>query len=643
MPKMPNWRGKSRSMVHFGDNRQRKVSSEEGRNMKRNVVAALVLAIALTGTHVSAQESFRDLVGNVKVGTVGGTKEVQAPFIVWGGDVATFHANGGLKTKPGTIFEKQGLNLKLVPGDDFIQQVRDYVSGTSPLLRGTFRMIGMASEVIGSDPRTKGVVLFQLTWSAGDHAVAREHIKTIRDLKGAKVCLQKGGPHEGLLDDLLHDAGLSWKDVTVVWGKDLTGTDKSPATMFRKDKSIDVCFVISPDMLGLTSGLQSVGSGLEGTVKGARVLASTAERSRSIADVYVVRKDFFDANREWCEKFAAGYLKACEEVIDMKKQYESHGSKPFEALLKMAQSIYGKAVLPTIEEDAYGLILDCAYVGHPGNVKFFTDKSNLSGFEVFQKAALDLAQTRGYANVRAGLTPSPIDWNSIGFMSYLTKTDVKKQDRFRAEAVIDEIEALNAGGALDDNTIYEFSINFKANQQEFSAVQYGVEFRKVAELSGKYGNAVIAVRGHSDPTKILLETVQAGMKKGTLKRTGTRGSYTYYLNGEKLDLTATDKLVEAIKSGKFDGAPGSNPRETMQAALNLSRQRAEAVKDAVMEYAKKQGIEMDQSQIQPVGVGVTEPIIPRPASMDEAEKNMRVEFRLIRVKAEVMNASDFDF
>ena len=166
---------------------------------------------------------------------------------------------------------------------------------------------------------------------------------------------------------------------------------------------------------------------------------------------------------------------------------------------------------------------------------------------------------------------------------------------------------------------------------------------KVAELSAKYGNAVVAVRGHSDPTKILLETVRAGLKKGVLKKTGTKGNYTYYLKGKKLDLTATDALAKSVEAGEFDGAPGINPRETMQAALNLSRKRAEAVKVAVLDYAKQRGIEMDQSQIQPVGVGITEPVIPKPASMAEAEKNMRVEFRLIRVKAEVMNESDFDF
>jgi len=596
----------------------------------------------LAASSLAAAETFGDLVGAVPVGAVAAPGTVQVPFIVWGGDVATFHANGGLETKPETLYQKQGLSLKLVPGDNFVQQVRDYLAGKSPLLRGTFHMIGMASEVIGSDPRTKGVVLFQMTWSAGDHAVCRERLKTLKDLRGAKVCLQKGGPHEGLLDDLLRDAGLKWDAVTVVWARDLSGTDDSPAALFRKDPSIDVCFVISPDMLGLTSGLQSVGTGVEGTVKGARVLASTADRSRSIADVYVVRKDFLDANRAWCEKFTAGYLRACEELADMKKEYEGKGSPQLKALLAMAQTIYGKEVLP-LEQDAYGLILDCIFVGYRGNVKFFTAEKNLTGFEAFQEAALNLAATRGYAKVRTGMIPSPLDWNAAVFTSLLTKMEPARTDRFIGEAAEKEIAELNLGGTLDQNTIYEFSIGFKANQEEFSAVQYGAEFQRVVEFSAKYANAVIAVRGHSDPTKVLLETVQAGMQKGILKRTGTRGDYKYYLQGKPLDIGNTKELAQLIEHGDFDGVAGASPRDTMQAALNLSRKRAEAVKAAVMAYAKGQGLEMEEAQVQPVGVGVAEPVIAKPTSMAEAEANMRVEFRLVRVKPEVMTESEFDF
>ena len=150
-------------------------------------------------------------------------------------------------------------------------------------------------------------------------------------------------------------------------------------------------------------------------------------------------------------------------------------------------------------------------------------------------------------------------------------------------------------------------------------------------------------RGHADPTKTLLDLIKAGNAKGTLRRSGTRGNYRYSLNGRPLELSDTPRLVEAIEAGDFDGVNEHNPRQTMQAALNLSRKRAEAVKNSVISYAKGKGIAVDLSQIQPQGVGIAEPFIAKPSSAAEAEQNMRVEFRLVRVSAEVTHESDFDF
>ena len=144
----------------------------------RRFIATVLAVWSLAGLRVWA-EPFSALVGNVPVGPVAKAAQVQVPYIFWGGDYATFYANGGQATKPGSVFARQDLSLKLVPGDDFVQQVRDYQSGKSPFLRGTIGMIGMASELIGSDPRTKGIVVFQMTWSAGDHCVARERLKTL--------------------------------------------------------------------------------------------------------------------------------------------------------------------------------------------------------------------------------------------------------------------------------------------------------------------------------------------------------------------------------------------------------------------------------------------------------------------------------
>lgn len=601
-----------------------------------------LLAVAVCGSALAQEQRFSELVGAGAVGAVTQTSPLTVPYITWGGDMATFYANGALTTKAGTLFQKQGLNLRLVAGDDFAQQVRDYRAGKTPFLRGTYRMMGMASEVIGSDPRTKGVVILQLTWSAGDHLVAREQIKTVSDLRGKTITLQQGGPHVGMLDDVLKSAQLTWNDITVVWAKDLTGTPDSPAELLRTRSDIDAAFAITPDMVGLTGGQENTGTGAEGTVTGARVLVSTAELSRSIADVYVCRKDFYDANKALVTKFVAGYLKACEEIIDLKKKYESTGSPAYNSLLQLTQDIYGKTTIPTLE-DSHGLLSDCTFTGYPGNVTFFTEKGNLSGFETFQKSALDLAVSRGYAKERMGLFPSGLDYKSPLFLTYLTRTKVERQERFNAEVVRSEIELFTSGGTLDDKTILSFTVNFEPNQTEFSAVQYGAEFQRVVETAQRFGNAVIAVRGHADPTKTLYNLVKSGIQKGVLKRSGTQGNYSYSLKGRPMSLDRTEELVTLIEGGAFDGVAEYRPRETMQAALNLSRSRAEAILNSVITYASGKGLTIDKSQIQPVGVGIREPFIAKPSNMDEAKQNMRVEFRVIRVTAEAAAPSDFDF
>jgi len=599
--------------------------------------------IAIEPPNIQAQgQDFRASIGSPAIGPVSKSKQLQLPYITWGGDVATFHANGGLQTTQGSIFAQQGLSFDMQPADDFAQQIRDYMSGKSPFLRGTFRMMGLASEIIGKDPRTKGVVILQMTWSAGDHLVARQGLKTLSDLKGKTIAIQQGGPHVGMLDDILKTAQLSWSDIRLIWAKDLTGSSDSPAEILRNNPAVDACFAITPDMLGLCGGVDATGTGAEGTIQGAHVLVSTAELSRSIADVYVCRKDFFDANRDLIDKFVAGYLKGCEELIDLKNKYEAGGSAEYERILTMAQNIYGKEVIPVLEE-GHGLVSDCTFALYPGNVNFFTQQGNLTGFESFQQSALNLAVSQGYAKEKMGLLPSGLNYQSDRFLKYLTKTTMERGERFRAEAVLEEIELLSSGGELDEKTILSFTINFEPNQTGFSAVQYGAEFQRVIESSQRFGNAVIAIRGHSDPTKTLLDLIKAGSQKGILKRSGSSGNYRYSLRGRPLDLEATRDLVSLIEAGSFDGASDHNPRETMQAALNLSKQRAVEVLKAITDYASSKGVEMDASQIQPVGVGIREPFVAKPSDLNEAKQNMRVEFRIIRVPAEATNASDFDF
>ncbi len=615
------------------------------RILKYNLFCLILLSLVFSA---NAQERFADAVGNVTIREVTSTSPLVVPYITWGGESALFHANGGLTTQPGTIMAKQGLNLKLVQGDNFQQQVRDYLSGKTPILRGTFRMIAQASEVIGRDPRTKPIVFGQLTWSAGDHFVGRSNIRKISDLSGKKIAIQKGGPHVGMLYDMLKTARLSKANVQIVWVDELTGA-KGPAERFRNDSSIAGCFVITPDMIGLTGGPENTGTGAEGTVKGAHVVVSTATLSRSIADVYACRKDFYDIYKPFIEKFFAGYLKGAEEVVALKKVYERSGSAQYNKLLTMMQNIYGKDVLPTLEEDAHGLIADCTFVGQPGNVSFFNDPSNtISGFEGFNKAGLDMAVNWGFASERYALLPSDLNFNSKTFKDILATTvdtpTQLKQTRFKKETVRAEIESFNEDAVLDEKTLISFTIQFDANQNTFSATQYSSEFDRVVELASKYGNAAIAIKGHSDPSRTLSILVRTGLSKGFLKRTGTRGNYKYFLNGKPFSLENTAELISLIDQRKFEDGNGvENPYQVMRAALKLSEQRGEAVRQSIISYARQKNARIDADQIVPVGVGIREPVIAKPTSPAEAAENRRVEFALIKVSAEAVAVSDFDF
>ncbi|HVS36682.1 MAG TPA: hypothetical protein VMS17_14070, partial [Gemmataceae bacterium] len=433
---------------------------------------------------------------------------LQTPYILWGGDVATFIANGGATTAAGSIFDKHGLKLNLVRGDDFAQQVKDYKEGRSPFLRGTLSMIGQVSDDIGGDGRTRPVVFLQLTWSAGDHLVARSGLRTLNDLPHKKIALQKGGPHVGMLNDILNTARLSWKDVAVVWTDDVTG-DKGPAEAFRKDPSLDACFAITPDMAALTGGLDKTGDGKDQTVAGAHVLVSTADMKRSIADVYACRKDFFDAHRDVVEKFAAGYLKAVEELVAVKNEAKDKPTERYTAVLRLARQLFGKDLAS--DADADGLISDAVFVGLPGNYAFFKDPGNLSGFEAKQKAALDLALSLGDAKVRREMLPADLDYAKLKALGDLTaKVDAPRTARF-------------ADNPKEKNTLYSFNVYFGGGQDFFPEAQYGGDFQRAVEQASLFGNALISLKGHANGQELNWEFRKAAVQRGLL--TERQGKY----------------------------------------------------------------------------------------------------------------------
>ena len=625
---------------------------------------ALLVALAMTCAQTVAQQSYSQLIGSSPIGEVSSTDPLEAKYILWGGDYGFFHANGGLSTKDGSIYDDLGLNINFTSGDDPIQAIKDYRSGKTPFIRMTYRMASLFSDSLNDDPRIKPRLLIAMTYSQGDHIVTRNpKIKTISDIIGTSGILQRGGPHEGLIWDTLQAARVedppgsgnmrpgNWSDIDITWVDDIMG-DMGPAAAFRTNSNADWVCVVTPEMFGLTGGLQNTGNGAEGTVRGGRVVVSTAEFSRSILDGVFVRSDFLNDNYELCQDFARGYLRSCEEIIDMRKEYQSRGSKSYLALMQMAQDIYGEENLPTLEEDAHGLLLDCTFLGYNGQVAFMNEPNNPNGIGSYNNRSRQMVEVRGIVNNWQDFRSASLDYSSDAFLTYLNKTNVQRTARFNAEAVADDIEALNTG-QLNQRTVETFVIYFDPDQTEFPIEQYEDTFQRVIDTAAGFGNAAIVVRGHSDPTRTLFDMIIAGINNGNITTRGQGAGTKYFMGGRPLDLTDTNKIIELIDRGSFRAWTGPHPRTgdteefnpvlRMQRANGLALERAENVIDTIRNMARDRNMIFDESQLYAQSVGIGEPVVAKPRNPAQAGENMRVEFRIVRVNAEAMEASDFDF
>jgi ABC-type nitrate/sulfonate/bicarbonate transport system substrate-binding protein len=529
---------------------------------------------------------------NTPVGTVA-TGPTQVPVITWGGDIATVVANGGVATtKPGSIFAKQGLQLKLVREDVFSKQLEAYLSGRSPYLRGTLGMVNMAAELTSRDARTKPVVIHQMTWSAGgDALVVGAGIRSVKDLRGKSIALQAFGPHVDYLAKILADAGLSTKDVTLKWVPDLTGTANAPAAAMRA-KEVDAALVIIPDAMALTAN-GTVGTGAEDSIKGARILLSTKTANRIIADVYAVRSDYLASNRDAVEKFVRGLIQGEEALRSLVSKkttqaadYKSTMSGAAQLLLDSAQAV----------ADAEGMVADAQFVQVSGNVAFFTDAKNPRRMEQLNAEIQPALVGLGLLSGRVPLTA--VTWDYARLVAGTTQSlAATEAPRFDSNQVAGIVAKRQSQGKLGEGELFSFEVQFKPNQDRFATELYAEPFKRVVNLAATYGGAVITVEGHSDPMGYL--------------------------------------------RAKQEGSAAVVLARTQQSAKNLSVSRAISVRDSAIAFAKAQGISLDPSQFAVVGHGIEQPKSGvcggdpcAPKTEQEWLSNMRVEFRVIQIEAE---------
>ena len=521
-----------------------------------------------------------------------GKEALQLPIITWGGDIATVFANGNqAETARGSLFEKAGLRVRLAREDVLAKQLESYLACRTPFLRGTLGMLGQVAEVTERDPRTSMVLIYQLTWSAGgDALVVKGNVNQPSDLRGKTIALQAYGPHIDYLARVLRDAGLSLKDVKLRWVKDLTGTNQSPRAALR-EPGIDAAMLIIPDALALTSG-GKVGTGAEESVRGAKVLLSTKTANRVIADFYAVRADYLAANRAAVEKLVQAMLAANEQLAALFKKKGSN-DPGYRAMIQGAARLLLDS--PDAVPDTEAMYGDATFAGLAGNIAVYNDARNPRSLAILGKEVDE-------ALIGAGLRTKPLPyahakWNFDALKGGLSSVAAAESPRFNAPAVAQVATRRTQKGGVAEGQLFTFEVQFKPNQDAFTAAQYEKDFDRAVNLAATYGGAVITIEGHADPLAFLQR-----------KKAGE-----------------TEVVLGRIR----------------QAAKNLSFTRANGVRDGLIKYGKDRGVVLDASQFVVVGHGIEKPKNGlcagdpcAPKNEPEWLANMRVEFRIIQVEAE---------
>src|SRR5450830_73230 len=246
-------------------------------NQKLIAAAAMAVLAAVTSLSAGAQEVVR--LGNLKFAHYGAVSYIKE-----------IGPKCGIKVEESTFAK----------GLDIVQA----------MIAGELDVGATASEAAISG-RAKGVPIYVVAGFAkgGARLVARPDagIKTIKDLKGKKVGVTRGGIHEVLLNAELAQNGLTSKDVTIVY---LAFADLNQALL---GKNIDAMMQSEPQ------SSQAINKGF-----GVEVMKPYDTPIGEPVRTMVMTEKFYKEKRPLAEKFMRCFLEATKTFMDNKETAEKY-------------------------------------------------------------------------------------------------------------------------------------------------------------------------------------------------------------------------------------------------------------------------------------------------------------------------------
>jgi len=468
-------------------------------------------------------------------------KVVSFSLNVWSGWLPIYAANKGAKANAESIFAKKyGFKVELKLIDDPVAARDAYASGDVHVLWGTLDMMALFAPDLMKDSRTSPRIFQQIDWSnGGDGIVVRAAIKSVKDLVGKTVVCAQNSPSQYYITSLLLSAGIAPAKVKFKY----TTTAFEAAAAFVADASLAGCVSWAPDIYKIPE-----------RVAGTRILSTTADANKLIADVWAVRADFAKDHPDIVKGLVAGIFEGMEEV---KKN-------PGPACQWMADA-YGMT-----SQDIQGMMADAHATNFAENKEFFLNANSPTNFERTWKSV-------SYVYRELGLIGAPVPFDQVMDFSVLKALDADgkftaHKNEYVSTFVTQDYKKVTAEAPILTQTI---RINFYPNSANLFEPRHDTDsglavagslydpnvtgtLERVARLAGQFDAAVIAITGHTDSSMKGKAPVEAVRTLSTARAEAVRQALV-----EKFKFDPKKFVVE----GKGWEVP-ADPNDTLNQALN---------------------------------------------------------------------------
>lgn len=391
---------------------------------------------------------------------------IKIGVVTWGGYAGGQYFNEGFDAnKQSRFYKDYGFTVEFKILDDFDASRAAFKNDEVHLLWATIDAFPTEVEALSAyEPK----VVFQADWSrGGDAIVSRRGINTVADLKGKKIAVAELTPSHSFLLWMLKAGGLSINDVQLV--KQASAIDAAAAF---KAKQVDAAVVWSPDDEDCVT-----------SVPGARILENTKSASHIIADVFLAKNAYIQANKAKLGQLYEGWMKGAAEINS------NDGNK------RKAAKILAEAFDGFDESMTYNAINNVRLCTHGDNQNFFglnRDYKNVTGESLYAEMT----------NVYRGLGFAGNDvpnWRLIRYSGLVQGANLSGAGQLAEGAkTFDKVkESDKKKAAIATKAV---SISFRTGEYKLDENSKYIIDNEFVDIAKAFSNSRIRIEGNTDNT-----------------------------------------------------------------------------------------------------------------------------------------------